>query len=35
MKIIDIDIIPIYPKIADRNADQKARFFQYKPSYHF
>ena len=27
MKIIDIDIIPIYPKIADRNADQKARFF--------
>ena len=27
MKIIDIDIIPIYPKIADRNADQKSRFF--------
>ena len=27
MKITDIDIIPIYPKIADRNADQKARFF--------
>ena len=26
MKITDIDIIPIYPRIADRNADQKARF---------
>lgn len=26
MKITDIDIIPIYPKIASRNAEQKARF---------
>ena len=26
MKIIDVEIIPIYPKIATRNADQKARF---------
>ena len=26
MKITDVDIIPIYPKIAARNADQKTRF---------
>jgi L-alanine-DL-glutamate epimerase-like enolase superfamily enzyme len=26
MKIADIDIIPIYPKLATRNADQKTRF---------
>ena len=26
MKITDIEIIPIYPKIAARNADQKTRF---------
>ncbi len=28
MKITDVEIIPIYPKIAARNADQKARFRQ-------
>ena len=26
MKIADIEIIPIYPKLAERNADQKIRF---------
>ena len=26
MKITDIEIVPIYPAIAARNADQKARF---------
>ena len=28
MKITDVEIIPIYPRIASRNADQKARFRQ-------
>ena len=26
MKITDVEIIPIYPRVATRNADQKARF---------